>query len=185
MAKSSKAAVNAEFDETLNAAMSDFEKEILAQIENWEKVDIGFPPYWTPEVGKVIIGRVAALDFSDLSFHRVVMQATKATIPCQRGPADGAESVPVAPGEFFTMSEYAGMNLENFMDMEVFIKCSGTRTVPGDKARGLPARDMFEWTVKVSPDDKKRLQLMRADQMKLLANRRTIGGSEVVEQLTA
>jgi hypothetical protein len=185
MAKSSKAAVNAEFDDPTVTEMSEFEKQILATLENWEKVDIGFPPYWTPSVGKVIVARVAALDFSDPAFHRIVLQATRVDIPCQRGPAADAEAITVKVGDFFSMSEYAGMNLENFIDMEVFIKCSGERPVPADKARGLGSRNMYEWTVMVSPEDKKKLQGMRAGQMKLLAGRRTIGEGEQVSQLTA
>jgi hypothetical protein len=173
------AAANGSAD--LNGAISDFEKQILTTLTGWEKVETGFPPYWKPEIGKCILARVTFLDCRDPSFHRLVCQATKFSIPCHRGPVDGAEDIVVNPGEFFTMSPYAALNLMKFVDLEVFIKCAGERKIPADKERGLPTRDMFEWIVMVSPEDKKILQQRNQEEMTLLAARRTAGEGEIMK----
>lgn len=167
----------------VNAAMSAFEQEIMAQLVGWEEVETGFPPYWKPEIGKMLLGKVCVVDFRDPSFPRVVLQATKVPMPCQRGPVDDAESVTVKPGEFFTMSEYAALNLANYMDLEVAIKCVGERKVPADKARNLPSRDMFEWKVLVTPEAAKILKGRSLEEMKLLKARRTVGEGEIVQSM--
>jgi hypothetical protein len=163
-----------------NVAMSDFEKQIMSQLVGWEEIETGFPPYWKPEIGKMILGKVCVVDFRDPSFPRVVLQATKVAIPCQRGPVEGAEDVLVKPGEFFTMSEYAALNLGNYIDLEVAIKCVGERGVPADKTRNLPKRDMFEWKVWATPEAAKLLKQRSVEEMKLLKARRTMGEGEIV-----
>lgn len=163
-----------------NVAMSEFEKQIMAQLEGWEEIETGFPPYWTPAIGKMLLGKVCVVDFRDPSFPRVVLQATKVAIPCQRGPMEGAEDVIVKPGEFFTMSEYAALNLSNYIDLEVAIKCVGERLVPADKVRNLPKREMFEWKVWATPEAAKLLKARSLEEMKLLKARRTLGEGEIV-----
>lgn len=160
--------------------MSEFERTILEQISNWEKVETGFPPYWKPEIGKVIIARVCAVDARQEGFVRYVFQATRAAITCARGPVDGAEEVIVEPGAFFTMGEYASLDLTQFFDMEIYIKVTGSRKLPGNAdSNGVP-RKLFEFDVRCCPEDKKRLNAMRADEMKLLAARRTLGTTQLV-----
>lgn len=155
--------------------MSEFEAQILAQLGDWEKVETGFPPYWKPEVGKIIVAKVCAVDARQENFVRYIMQATKLAVPCARGPVDGAEEVTVQPGEFFTMGEYASLDLTRFFDMEIFIKVTGTRKLaPNEQSHGVP-RKLFDFDVRCSPEDKKRLNAMRAEEMKLLSARRTIG----------
>jgi hypothetical protein len=176
----SASASNAATVDPTAAAMSEFEKQIMAQLEGWEEVETGFPPYWKPAVGKILMGKVCVVDFRDPSFPRVVLQATKVAIPCQRGPVDGAEDVTVKPGEFFTMSEYAALNLSAYIDLEVAIKCVGERDVPADKARNLPKRDMFEWKVWATPEGAKLLKARSVEEMKLLKARRTLGEGEIV-----
>jgi hypothetical protein len=164
-----------------NVAMSDFEKRIMAELVGWQEVETGFPPYWKPEIGKMILGKVCVVDFRDPSFPRVVLQATKIEIPCQRGPVDDAEAVTIKTGEFFTMSEYAALNLGNYIDLEVAIKCVGERKVPADKTRNLPSREMFEWKVWTTPEAAALLKARSIEEMKLLKARRTLGEGEIVQ----
>jgi hypothetical protein len=172
-------------DAVTSPTMSDYEKQILAQLEGWEQVETGFPPYWKPAVGECIVARVCVLDSRDENFVRYVLQATKASITCARGPTDGAEEVIVQPGEFFTMGEYASLDLARFFDVEVFIKVTGTRKLPGnDASNGVP-RKLFDFQVLCSPEDKKKLNAMRADEMKLFMARRTMGGRQIVPAETA
>jgi hypothetical protein len=172
-------------DAIQDPTMSDFEKQILAQLEGWEQVETGFPPYWKPTVGECIVARVCVLDSRDEKFVRYVLQATKAAIPCARGPVDGAEEVVVQPGEFFTMGEYASLDLSRFFDMEVFIKVTGTRKLAGNEdSNGVP-RKLFDFKVMCSPADKARLNAMRADEMKLFMARRTMGTRQLATTDTA
>lgn len=160
--------------------ISEYERSILEQVASWEKVETGFPPYWKPEIGKLIVAKVCAIDTRQENFVRYVMQATKSAIPCARGPVDGAEEVIVQPGEFFTMGEYASLDLTRFFDIEVFIKVTGSRKLPGNvDSNGVP-RKLFEFDVRCSPEDKKRLNAMQAEEMKLLAGRRTFGSQQIV-----
>jgi hypothetical protein len=160
--------------------MLEFEQQIMAQLQGWEEIETGFPPYWKPDVGKMILAKVCVVDYRDASFPRIVLQATKLSIPCQRGPVTDAEDVIVKPGEFFTMSEYAALNLANFIDFEVAIKCAGERFVPADKTRQLPKRDMFEWKVWTTPESAQLLKLRSIEEMKLLKARRTLGEGEII-----
>jgi hypothetical protein len=161
--------------------ISEFEKTILAQIQDWESVDTGFPPYWKPRMGECIVARVCTLDARNENFIRYVMQATKVAIPCARGPVDGAEEVVVNPGEFFTMGEYASLDLTRFFDIEVFIKVTGERKLPGNAdSNGVPRR-LFEFDVRCSKEDHLKLKKMRDDDMKLLMARRTMGTRQLAE----
>lgn len=168
--------------ETITAGeINEYEKTILAQITDWEQVETGFPPYWKPAVGQCIVARVCTLDARNEEFVRYVLQATKISIPCARGPVDGAEEVSVNPGEFFTMGEYASLDLSRFFDIEVFIKVTGIRKLPGNKeSNGVP-REMFEFEVRCSKEDKAKLNAMRQEDMKLLAARRTMGTHQLAE----
>lgn len=167
-----------------NAPMSDFEKQIAAQIANWEVENTGFPPYFDMEVGKGFLGKVVALDYRDPKFPRIIFQATTIAIPCKRGPVDDAEEVLVKPGEFFTMSAYASCTdaLGMAIDLEVYLKATGKR-----KLSGVDPRNMFDFEMKVSPEDKKVLNARRSEEMQAIRNRRTLGEGEVVQgrQLTA
>ena len=178
---SPKASAKSAIESNPAGEISEYEKTILAQISDWEQVETGFPPYWKPAEGQCIVARVCTLDARNEGFVRYVLQATKIQIPCARGPVDGAEEVTVNPGEFFTMGEYASLDLSRFFDIEVFIKVIGTRKLPGNKeSNGVP-RNMFEFEVRCSKEDKAKLNAMRQEDMKLLAARRTMGTHQLAE----
>lgn len=172
--------------ETVQAAdtMSDAEREILAQLGAWEKVETGFVPYWKPEVGRILVARVCALDTRQEGFTRIVLQATRLPVTCARGPVDGGEEVIVQPGDFFSMGEYASLDMSKFFDIEVFIKVTGTRKLPGNEASNGVPRKLFEFDVRCSPEDKKRLNADRAEEMKMMASRRTIASRGETQQIT-
>lgn len=160
--------------------ITDFDKALLDAVKGWEAEQIGFPPYWNPkEIGNKLLARPVLLDTRDESFHRYVMVATQVPIRCQRGPADGAQEVIVKPGEMFTMSPYAALPLDAYFDIEVFIEVSGKRKLPGNAESDNKPRDLWEFTLKVSPNDRKLLNSRRAEETKRLqeARRTSLLGS--------
>lgn len=162
-------------EESVNA-MTDFERQILDQIQGWDTVETGFAPYWKAELGKCLVAKFVACDARDERFPRYILQATRVAIECQRGPVDDAEFVTVQPGEFFTMTVYAGLDMERYLDLEMFIKIKGERKLPGNDASGGKPRTLYEFDVRCSPEDKKKINALRAQDMQLLMARRTIGG---------
>ena len=149
--------------------VTDFDKALLDAVKGWEAEQIGFPPYWNPKViGNKLLARPVLLDTRDENFHRYVMVATQVPIQCQRGPADGAEAVVVKPGEMFTMSPYAALPLDRYFDIEVFITVTGKRKLPGNEESMNKPRDLWEFELKVSPNDRKMLNARRSEETKRL-----------------
>lgn len=130
--------------------------------EGWEDDDKsgGFPPYWNPQLGKSFQGIIVKRDERDPDFIRYIIQATD-TIMCATGPASDAEEVIVEPGQLFTCSAYATMNLEEYFGLEVKVITWKTRTLPGkESSRGVP-RSLWEFKYKLPPDSKRLLDTMR------------------------
>lgn len=150
--------------------------------EGWEAEQIGFPPYWNPRMefidpnnarkgmkpgtGNSFLGTVVNRDERDEHFHRYVIQASRA-IRCQNGPSDDAEEVIVQKGEFFTLSTYASLPLENYFGMEVYVTPIQKRKIKDDPETGEP-RDLWRFKLMVSPASKKLLTDKRAEHTKLL-----------------
>lgn len=130
--------------------------------EGWEDDDKGggFPPYWNPQLGNSFQGVIIRRDERDPDFIRYVIQATD-LITCATGPADNAEEIIVEPGQLFTCSAYATMNLEEYFGLEVKVITYKTRKLPGNEnSRGAP-RDLWEFKYKLPPDSKRLLDNMR------------------------
>lgn len=143
----------------------DFEKALLeaeqAMVEatkNWSRQQVGFPPYWAPlREGQPFFGRIVALDTRQEDFYRYVVQATKFPMFCRLGPSDDAEKIMVQPGDFYTVSAYASLPLEDFFDIEVLVVATKKRKLPGNEASKGVKRDMWMWDVKVESDKEKRI----------------------------
>lgn len=164
-------------DAASTPAMTEFEKLIAEQLQTWEKVETGFAPYYKPVVGEGFFAKVCVLDARDPKFVRYVLQCTKMPIKCARGPVDGAEEVIVNPGDFFTLGEYASLELAEFFDIEVAILCKSQRKLPGNEESNGVVRKMFEFEVKCSPEDNKKLKARKAEEMQLFMARRTMGNN--------
>lgn len=136
---------------------------------------IGFAPYWTPYVvcsecgdrlaekqpscpkhptapllGSKAIGVLLNRDPRDPNFVRWVFQA-KTRLICHRGPQEDDETVIVQPGEFFSMSEYAGLRdaLPLYLGCTVLIKVLHKRELPPSPTSGGKPRTFWEFSLGV------------------------------------
>lgn len=157
-------------------ALKDAEKAMLESVKGWSREQVGFPPYWGPKhEGALFFGRVVALDTRQDNFHRYVVQATKFPIFCRLGPADDAEKIMVPSGDFFTVSAYASLALEDFFDIEVLVHAVKKRKLPGNEASEGVKRDLWMWDVRVeSEKEKKIIAARRSDKAKQLMEARTV-----------
>ncbi len=132
------------------------------QFADWEQQQLGFAPYFKPGVNmKPIHARVITADLADPDFVRFVMQNLGPTMQCGQGPVTDGEIVPVKRNEFFSISNYAGLPLEDYLGHEILLKCTGTRKT------GKP-NDMFVFTIETSPETTKLLAVSRAQRVKEL-----------------
>lgn len=163
--------------------ITDFDKALLDAIKDWADEQIGFPPYWNPmgslktreeAIGRKLLFKPVALDERDPEFPRYICQASRVPIMCQSGPADDAKPVLVKVGENFTLSPYAALPLDRYFDIEVYIEITGTRKLVGNEASNNRPRDLWEWKLKVSPQDQKMLNARRADETKRLMEARRV-----------
>ena len=140
--------------------------------ESVEDTQVGLPPYWKPipEIGKSAVGQMfigipMRIDMRDENFHRYVIQATRET-QCFRGPNEEAESVIVKPGELFTTSVHAGLDLTEYYGMKVgVIIISDTPLKPLED--GTP-RNFYRWKVRLLKAEAKELDDFRKEKAKML-----------------
>ncbi len=142
---------------------------------NWEEEQLGFPPYIKAEVGKGFYGRIITADTRDPDFVRFIVQYlgmpsdfdnlgkckldTTKPLMAKRGPKEDAEEVKVQVGEFFTVSNYVGLPLENYFGIEAMVDCTKTR--PTNQPN-----DMYVFRIQLSPENKKLVQGMRMQEMR-------------------
>jgi hypothetical protein len=95
-----------------------------------EEDQVGFPPYWQPsDKNKKLAAEVIGRD-DEGRFVRYVLRATKPLKGCQ-GNKENKTEVPIKPGEYFTMSEYAGLPLEKYIGVgEIVCFIKGERDTP-------------------------------------------------------
>ena len=159
---------------TAEAPISDYEKLILAAVQGWEKDSLGFAPYFkVQEVGDCFVGKLVSLDFRDPKMPRFIFEnPLDIPIQCFKGPVDNAEPITVNKGEFFTLSQYKGLPIENYMDLEVMYKVIGTQDTPNGK--------MYVWEPRMTAESKKIVNARRKEEMSVLVARRTLGEGEVL-----
>jgi hypothetical protein len=140
--------------------------------KGWVEEQVGYAPYWKAvKEGDAFIGRVLMRDERNEEFVRYILECTKAPVVCARGPAEGAEEVIVNVGEEFTCSAYAALPLDRFYGLEVMVIAKGKRKL--NPTNDNPQkRDLWEFRVLVSPEDKKKLALSREEAAKRLAAKR-------------
>jgi hypothetical protein len=159
---------------TVDAPISDYEKRALAAIQSWEKDALGFAPYFKVQgLGDCFVGKLVSLDFRDPKMPRFIFEnPMDIPIQCYKGPVDNAEPVIVNKGEFFTLSQYKGLPIENYMDIDVMYKVVGTQETDNGT--------MYVWEVRMSPESKKLVNARRKEEMSVLVARRTLGEGEVL-----
>jgi hypothetical protein len=146
--------------------------EELPDFSSWSPLQIGFAPYWHPEVGRSFFGKLIARDDRDPAFVRFLVQSLR-TEKCHRGPRLGEDGQPagedviVSKGETFSISVYHSLAEE--FNFHLFY---GERT-----GEGVPVyvtakkktktqkegRTVWNWEVKCEPSVKAQLQGHRAD----------------------
>lgn len=131
-----------------------------ADFANWETEKLGdFPPYFQPEEGLMFYATAVGVDYEDPEFHRIIFQA-EADVECYRGPKDDQEPVTVKKGELFTCSAYDILSKQvGFLIMlqsGIVLKC-----VEKKQSKANPKQSYWTFELKVSPNDKKRLQAFR------------------------
>lgn len=155
------------------ALLASYNKQILDSVKTWEKEQVGFPPYWKPKSpGDLFLAKVILKDERDPSFPRYIMQATKFPIVAQQGPAEDADVTIVSPGDYFTTSVWAGLPLDDFMDIEACIMAVKKRKLPGNEASDGVKRDLWVWEVKATPESRKLIASRRAETRKLIMDER-------------
>jgi hypothetical protein len=159
-------------------ALRDAEKAMLESVTGWAREQVGFPPYWAPlREDSMFFGRIVALDTRQDNFHRYVVQATKFPMFCRLGPADDAEKIMVPAGDFYTVSSYAGLPLSDFFDIEVCVRATKKRKLPGNEASDGVKRDLWMWEVLVEPKDKEVIRDRRIEKTKELQKQRELAAA--------
>jgi hypothetical protein len=157
-------------------ALLEAEKAMLESVKGWSRQQVGFPPYWSPmREGSLFFGRIVALDTRQPDFYRYIVQATKFPMFCKLGPTDDAEKIMVPTGDFFTVSAYASLPLEDFFDIEVLVEATKKRKLPGNEASKGVKRDLWMWNVRVeSEKEKKMIETRRSEKAKQLMEERAL-----------
>lgn len=106
--------------------------DVKAEDLGLQKEQVGFHPYWSPEVGKKFMGTVISYDDKDEDFIRWTIQAA-CTHNCQTGKKDEAEAVTVKAGEFFNVSDYHGLPLGLYLGCEVLATVKAEKALKGNK----------------------------------------------------
>jgi hypothetical protein len=168
----SKKKLEAQMEEAaqLEAAEASFNE--MFESEDWvEDSQSGLPPYWKAAmngqsaVGQFFRGIPMMIDNKDPNFIRYVMQAT-IPLTCYRGPVDSAEAVSVQPGELFTISSYAGLDMVRYLGFEIAaIIVEDTQLAPTAE---IAVRNFYRWKIRVPRETMKQLQEMRVEETKLL-----------------
>ncbi len=160
-------------DPKFNEILLAYNKEILDSVKDWEKEQTGFPPYWKPKMeGDLFFGKPILKDERNPEFERFVVQATKFPIVCQQGPADDADIIIVRPGDYFTVSVWSALPLEDFIDIETCVMAEKSRKLPGNDDSGGVPRKLWTWNVKVTTEARKLIRERRQETAKALTEAR-------------
>jgi hypothetical protein len=124
--------------------------QLLAETaKGWVEEQTGFPPYWTPSSSPGFVGTVIGMDpaANEKDFDRWIIAAVGRPVVCQKGPSDDADLIKVEPGEMFTMSDYASLNLTPYIGHTILL-------VPRKKRPIAGGHSLWDWTLKVSKETK-------------------------------
>ena len=127
------------------------------------------------------------LDERDPEFRRYVVEATD-EILCAKGPAEGADTILVLPGELFTVNDYSALPLERYFGWEVIAIADKKRKLaasvkPDAKDYQKRSRDLWDWRVKVPPELKALLKSQRDESAKMLADRRAEARAKALQAM--
>lgn len=130
--------------------------------EGFEEENLGFAPYWKAAVGEGFTAKPIQLDARDPKFERWLLQNLGADLKCFKGPTKEAEEVTVKNGEHFTMSNYKGCDLTDYIGYDIFAKVVGTTP-------SKHPNDMFVWKLAMKTADRAALNAKRQEHAKAIA----------------
>ena len=137
--------------------------------KNWTEEQVGFAPYWEPKKGAKIMAQIIQKDAPEESFVRYLMRAGQ-DMECSRGAKgedeegnkQDAEKVLVKKGEYFTVSVYFSLQglFEFYLvsGLKPWMEITAVEKVKTSK----PGRTAWQWKVRVSPEDKRKADQLRA-----------------------
>lgn len=168
MASKKKLEEQMEVANQLEAAEAAFD-EMLAS-EDWvEDSQAGLPPYWKAAMGQSAVGQFfrgipMMIDNKTPNFVRYVLQAS-IPMTCYRGPVDSAEPVEIEPGDLFTISSYAGLDMEKYLGFEVAAMVVEEMDLkPTDDG----PRKFYRWKIRVPRATMEKLKEIRVEETELL-----------------
>lgn len=140
----------------------------LPNFDEWEKEQVGFAPYWSPDTDKWFYGSVQARDERDPEFVRYLCKALM-PMTVQRGPAEDAEKIDIKPGEYFSISVYYSLAepfdfiLEHFVlkGIEVPMRIKALKSVKTKKV----GQTCWTWEMLLPKEMKKALAEKRNELM--------------------
>jgi hypothetical protein len=131
----------------------------------------GFPPYFKFENdGDCLMAKVAGLDATDPEFPRIIMECVGKPLTCRKGPVNDSVEAVVEVGEFFTLTQYASIPFELYLDIPVFLQRTAEQPQKKD-----PKKSTILFNIQMTPEDKKVVNERRKETsaLQLAAARRT------------
>jgi hypothetical protein len=138
----------------------------VPDFSGFEKEQIAFPPYWNPAIGKKVFFTPVMLDDKDSNFLRFVCKAGM-VIDCSEGPSDNQKDVKVKAGEYFTISQYTSLPLENYFGYPVLVEVMDLVKFKGGD--GTP-RTRWVFELRVAPETKRLLEAAKIEAAKALTS---------------
>lgn len=137
--------------------------------EEFVKGDIGFPPYWKPNIAKGWRGIILARDIRNPKFQRFQIENTGPAFDCWTGPARDGVLVTVETGQVFSISAWRALPLDKYFGLEVVVIATGKREgmAPNEESDGQP-RDMWEWSLWTKKENQRLLASQTKEDLQFL-----------------
>jgi hypothetical protein len=122
--------------------------------ENYQRLDISFPPYWKAALASGFRAQVLGLEpaRNKQDFDRWLWRNQGPDIDCRRGKVNDGEIETIEKGRIFTTGAFGGLKLENYIGFELAVICAGQDTLPGNEASDWTPRSFWRFDVYVAPE---------------------------------
>ena len=139
------------------------------EAEEFVKGDIGFPPYWKPNIAKGFRGIILARDIRNPQFQRYQVENTGPAFDCRSGPARDGVLMTVETGQIFSISAWRALPLDKYFGLEVVVVAVGKDEglPPNDESNGQP-RDMWRWSLWTKKENQRLLASQTKEDLQFL-----------------
>ncbi len=122
--------------------------------ENFQRLDISFPPYWKAALAEGFFGQVLGLEpaRNERDFDRWLWRNAGPSLDCRRGSVKDGEIETIEKGRIFTTGAFGGLRLENYIGFELAVICAGQDELPGNEESDWAPRSFWRFDVYVSPE---------------------------------